>query len=115
MAKGIFAWGAWRQKQLMEAEQEAKQALAIWENLPDAFAFRWIALWPLLASTLAQDRITESIDAAQALFGPHQQPPPPELAGILIAALQAGDKGRMVDAQLLLNQAIELATTFGYL
>jgi tetratricopeptide (TPR) repeat protein len=115
IAKGAIAWVAWRQNQLTEAEREAKQSLAIWEYLPDAFPFRWIALWPLLASTLAQDRLAEAIEAAQALFGPHQQLPPPELAGILIAALQAGDKGQMVEARLLLDQAIELATTSGYL
>ena len=115
IAKSTFAWAAWRQNQFAEAEREAKQSLAIWENLPDAFAFRWIALWPLLASTLTQDRITESIDAVRELFGPYQQPPPPELTEILLAALQAGDKGQIAEARLSLHQAIELAITFGYL
>jgi tetratricopeptide (TPR) repeat protein len=115
MAKGTFAWAAWLQKHLGEVEQEAKQALAIWQELPDAFPFRWIALWPLLASTLAQNRITESMDAVRELFGPYQQPPPPELSAILIAALQAGDKGQIAEARALLDQAIELATTSGYL
>jgi hypothetical protein len=89
--------------------------MAIWQNLPDAFPFRWVALWPLLASTLAQGCLSDAIDAARALFGPYQQLPPSELSAILTTAIQAWDNGQSTQVAMLLNQACQLATDSGYL
>ncbi len=115
MAKSTFAWAAWWKQQPNEAELQAKQALSIWKDLPDAFPFRWIALWPLIGSTLVQDRLAEAIDAAQELFGPYQQLPPPPLISILNAAVQAWNAGNAVETRLLMEQALNLAATSGYL
>ncbi len=115
MAKSTFAWAAWHTQQLIEAELQAKQALSIWQGLPDAFPFHWLALWPLIGSTFAQDRLAEAMDAAQGLFGPYQQLPPPSLVAILNAAVQAWGAGNSAKTRLLLNQALELAKASGYL
>lgn len=115
MAKSTFAWAAWRKQQPYEAELQAKQALSIWKDLPDAFPFRWVALWPLIGSTLVQGRLAEAIDAVQGLFGPYQQLPPPPLISILNAAAQSWTAGNSIETRLRMEQALNLAATSGYL
>jgi tetratricopeptide (TPR) repeat protein len=115
MAKSIYAWAAWRKQQLAKVELQAKQALSIWQELPDAFPFRWIAFWPLIGALFAQDRLADAITAAQGLFHPHQQLPPPALEATLNAAIQAWGQQHVSEARMFLHQALKQAATSGYL
>ena len=52
MAKASLAWVAWREKNEVEAEKLATEALELWHGMDDPYGFDWMALWPLIAIAL---------------------------------------------------------------
>jgi tetratricopeptide (TPR) repeat protein len=114
-AKANLGWAAWREGNLTEAQEYCLAALEIWRLSFHEFNFQWLALFPLLAVTLAQDRLEEAMPFALALLDPQQQRLPDGLTTALEAAIQAWDADQRDVARLSLEQAIALAQQTTYL
>ena len=114
-AKANLGWAAWRENNLTEAEAYCLAALEIWLHSFHEFNFQWMALFPLLAVTLAQDRLEKAIQYIFALLDPQQQRLPDALTGALEAAIQAWDANQPETARAHLQQATTLAQETGYL
>ena len=56
MAKASLAWVAWREKNEVEAEKLASEALELWHGMEDPYSMDWMALWPLIAIAFASTR-----------------------------------------------------------
>jgi tetratricopeptide (TPR) repeat protein len=115
MAQANLAWAARRDARLSEAFELSEQAWETMQKTPQAQMFAWVVVWPLVAITLAQNRIAESVGFARKLFGPTTQPQPDAIAAILLAAIQAWEQENPEQATFCLTQAISLAEPLGYL
>ena len=115
MAKANLAWVAWREGKLAEARELGRAALALWSQSSIFMPVRWTALWPLIGTELAQERIPEAIAYARRLLIPGQQLPPEALSAVVEAALQEWDAGQQDTARRDLDQAIGMAQQMGYL
>lgn len=113
---GHRAWIAWHDGNLTEVERHGRASLE--ERQPQRMGvnpFQWVGLWPLIAVTLAQEKIADAINDVRMLLAPTQQRPPEQLSVLLRASLQAWDAGRQDEAHTLLQQAVSLAEKTGYL
>ncbi len=110
---GHYAWIAWREGDLAEAETAGHRSVD--RGQQQVNPFQWTGLWPLLGVALAQEKIAEAVDDVRMLLDPTQQPPPEPLAALLAAALQAWEADRQEEAHMLLQQAVPLARDMGYL
>ena len=108
-AKANLAWVAWSEKNLSEAETNARAALEIWQQLSLVYPLYWTALWPLIGVSLAQDRVSEAIDYARVLLDPKQKRLPDALTAVLENALQTWDTGDEESVLSQLTHAMELA------
>jgi len=115
MAKASNAWLAWREGSWAEAEVNGEAAVQMWQQAPLSTPFQWTARWPLLAVALAQNRVSDAMDDAQALLQPEQQRLPPGLTAQLEQAVAAWQQGDNAAAGVRLNQALELAQQLGFL
>jgi len=114
-AKGNLAWLAWRAGDLDEARTCGQEALDLWRQFMSAYPFQWIALWPLIGVTLAQDQLVETIDHVRHLLEPIQQRMPDALEAILYEALHEWEQGRPEPACERLHRVVEPAKVLGYL
>jgi tetratricopeptide (TPR) repeat protein len=115
VARANLTWLAWRDGFAGEAQTEGQAALACWDRAPIAYAFCWLALWPLLAVALGQGGVDQALGYARALIDPSQQPPRSPLAAVLEGAVGAGEQGQVEAARSHLARAVELAQEMGYL
>jgi eukaryotic-like serine/threonine-protein kinase len=114
-AKANLAWLAWRAGDLAETQAQAPEALKIWQELKGLFPFQWMALWPLLATSLTLGQIQEAIEYARALLAPVQQRLTEAVTASLEAALRASEQDETETARALLARAVEQAQADGYL
>jgi tetratricopeptide (TPR) repeat protein len=114
-AKANQAWVSWREENLAEAEQSGRAALELWQQMSLVYPFQWSALWPLMATTLAEDRISDAVGHARALLEPTQQRLPDPLTRRLEEAIRAWDGDELQAARVYLDQSVELAQEMGYL
>jgi tetratricopeptide (TPR) repeat protein len=114
-AKANQAWVSWREENLAEAEQSGRAALELWQQMPLVYPFQWSALWPLMATALADDRISDAVGHTRALLEPAQQRLPDPLTRQLEEGIGAWDGGELRAADACLHQCIELAQEMGYL
>jgi hypothetical protein len=112
VATANLAWFAWRERNWAVAEEHARRALDAWRPLPNAYPFKWLALWPLIAVLLIDRRIGAAVDAAQAMLHPQQQALPPSLGTALEEAVAARDEEA---ASTRFHDALALAASWGYL
>ncbi|HEX9118311.1 MAG TPA: AAA family ATPase, partial [Anaerolineae bacterium] len=112
LAHGNLAWVAAQAQDWMQVEESAQAALGLWGELP--YPFRWVALYPLMASRLANDDLAGALTHARTLLDPGQQRLPDSLAEALEAALSAWRSGREDDAAVRLIQALDFARSAGY-
>jgi eukaryotic-like serine/threonine-protein kinase len=115
MAQANQAWAARRQGKLLEAKE---LGMAAWETMQKTIQsqmFAWVAVWPLLGLSLAQNQITDAVDFVRKLLAPTTQPQPEALAAPLQAAIQAWEQGKTEQAAAALHQAAKLAEPLGYL
>ena len=100
------------------AERDAKAAVEAWGGLgieQTIFSFRWLALFPLLGMALQRQVMDEAMNWARQLLVPPQQRLPDELKGLLESAVVAWEQGHSEATSDLLNHALQLAHTFGYI
>jgi hypothetical protein len=114
MAKANLAWVAWREGNLAEVRELGCAALALWSQSSIFIPVRWTALWPLIATELAETRIPEAIAYARLLLVPGQHPLPEALYAAVEAALQEWDAGQRDTARRDLDQATMIAQQMGY-
>jgi eukaryotic-like serine/threonine-protein kinase len=113
-AKACLAWLAWREGDLAEAREQARAGLELLQGPLADYPVKWPALWPLLAVAVAEQKLAEAIETAQALLHPTQMRLPETLTGALEAAIAAGEQ-RLEDARVQLEHSIKLAQEMGYL
>jgi DNA-binding SARP family transcriptional activator len=114
-ALGNLAWLAWRAGNLTEAQARGREALEQWRQIQMPYAFKWLALWPLLGVALAQGQAAEAVEHARALLDVTQQALPEAIAAGLEAAVRSADAGDMEAARLALKGIRGPAVALGYL
>ena len=114
MAKANLAWVAWREGNLADAREFGRVALALWSQSSIFIPVRWTALWPLIGTELAQERIPEAMAYARMLLAPAQHLPPEKLSSVVEAALEKWDAGQQDTARRDLDQATVMAQQMGY-
>jgi len=115
MAKANLAWVAWRERNLAEAWELGRAALELWSQSSIFMPVRWTALWPLIGTELAQERIPEAMADARMLLAPGQQLPPEALSAVVEGVLQEWNTGQREIARKNLDQATVMAQLMGYL
>jgi tetratricopeptide (TPR) repeat protein len=115
MAKANLAWVAWREGNLDEARELGQAALALWSESSIFIPVRWTALWPLIGTELAQERIPEAMVYARMLLAPAQHLPPEVLYSVIEAALAKWDAGQQDTARRDLDQVTVMAQQMGYM
>ncbi len=112
-ALGNLAWLAWRGGDPYEAIEHGLCALEAWEkgNHP----FRWLAVFPLVAALLAQDRVEEAVEHSKILYSPMQQQLPAHLLAAAESAVQSWDRGDQASALPHLVRLIETAHATGHI
>jgi tetratricopeptide (TPR) repeat protein len=115
LVRGNLAWIAWREGDLVGAEEQAWAALALWEESAFVYAFHWTALFPLLAVAMDHGQIPQALDHARALLDPQQQKLPDPLEAALETAIQTADGVSTEAAGQHLARAIQVARETGYL
>jgi tetratricopeptide (TPR) repeat protein len=118
MTRANLAWVAWREGDLTGVEAEGRAALDLWQTLPaghSSCAFRWTALWPLVAATHARNQLSDACGYVSALLEPTQQCLPDELAALVQQAVLDCEREAWLEASADLGQALELAEETGYL
>jgi hypothetical protein len=113
MAQANLAWAARRAEQLAEARALGEAAWETMKQTPQSQMFNWIAVWPLVGSSLDQMRIADAVDYARLLLDPKTQPQPDALAALIQDAIQAWEQAQPEQAYALLTQAAELAEPMG--
>src|SRR5436309_626807 len=113
--KGHRAWIAWRDGNLIEAEDYGRASLE--ERQPQRIVnpFQWIGVWPLIGVALVKERLADAMNYVHMLLDTSQQPPPEQVSTLLESALQAWNAGQQEEARDLIQQAVPLAEQMGYL
>ncbi|MGD2079421.1 MAG: LuxR C-terminal-related transcriptional regulator, partial [Chloroflexota bacterium] len=86
------AWLAWHVGNHQEAVSLAKRALLDWRSLGPqhaSVAFKWTAIWPLIAVALCDGRIADAVAYGRQLLEPGQQGLPAELRARLESAIDS--------------------------
>lgn len=83
--KGFYSWLSWKENDLSGAEKYALEALKIQNQAPTP---NGVAKWPLLASYIAQNRISEAIPHVQDLLLPYQIKIRQEVVDVMEKAIQ---------------------------
>ena len=115
MAKASRAWAHWREREIAEAEREARIALDLWHAMEDPYSVDWMALLPLIAISLERADLGVAIEHARGLFLEEQHPLPENLASPLRHAIDCWTSGNSKAAQKAMNAAMEIAHQNGRL
>ena len=112
-ALGNLAWLAWRGGQFSKAIEYGRRALEAWEN--SSHPFRWLAVFPLVAALLSQDRWEEAVEYSKILFSHMQQQLPTHLLQVAGDAVQSWERGDQTSPRLHLARLIEFAHATGHI
>ncbi len=115
MARANFSWLALRGGDLRLARREAEAAVDLWSQSSFIYPFKWTALWPLIAVSLADGNLSDVVEHARALSHPSQQPLPPRLSRHVDRALTSWEAGSHEAARAELDAAAKIAGEFRYL
>jgi class 3 adenylate cyclase/tetratricopeptide (TPR) repeat protein len=115
MAKANLAWVAWREGDESNAELLGHEALKLWHGMDDPYGFDWMALFPLIATALAQKKTEDAVKLAEGLFGDNQHPIDEELATATRAAIDLWKEGDKSRATSQMEKAIAIANRHHYL
>ncbi len=108
MAHANLAWVAWREGDKAATKRHATEALTLWHAMEDPYGFDWMALWPLTAEAVAEDRLTDAVEHLRGLFGPDQHPLAGELATVTREAIAAFERDG-VAAKPVFERVLEAA------
>ncbi len=114
-AEANLAWSAWQQGRLTEVEQKAGRALELWSQTALVYPFQWLAIWPLIAVNLENNRIGEAIEYTQVLLEETQMHLKGELEVLLGCAISAWEGNDPENTKVYLYQSTELSDQIGYL
>ncbi|MCB8969171.1 MAG: hypothetical protein H6660_20015, partial [Ardenticatenaceae bacterium] len=114
-ARGSLAWIAWRENKLVEAQQHGDAALTAARQLQLGLPLKWIFLWPLVGTALAQNETAVAVRYIKMLLTPDQQRLPDEVTAVLRQAVTAWENNHPNATQTHLHQALQLAQTYRYL
>ena len=114
-AMGNQAWIAWRNGDLVTAEQKGQEALKIWQQSPLVYPFQWQALWPLIGVATSYNQDEQVWKYIQLILDPQQQILPERLNTAQLAASMEKSMGKDAAASQHLARAIDLAREMGYL
>lgn len=115
MAKASLAWVAWREKNEVEAEKLAGEALQLWHEMDDPYSMDWMALWPLITIAFARKDISRAVELATGLLEENQHPPPEKLSAVVRKACEAWQNGVQEEAAADLAGAIKIAEELHYI
>lgn len=102
------AWVAYRRGEHASALEQAETALRSWDSLPYRYPLRWLALLPLMAVHVAEQRFAEAATAAADML-------PPPLARLREPVWQALQEAAADADPTRLRRAVALAQDAGYL
>jgi class 3 adenylate cyclase/tetratricopeptide (TPR) repeat protein len=115
MAIANRAWVAWRSGENETAAADALAALDTWEGLPVRYFYDWMALWPLLAMSLAAQRTDQAAEYARRMLPPPQQLLQEPVRTMVENAVRAWDASQPPQTEELLRSAVSAAGDLGYL
>jgi tetratricopeptide (TPR) repeat protein len=115
VAKANQSWIEWKENKFSEAENSAKEAIAIWDKLPLEYPFKWLGIFPLLAVYFHQDRIGRAVEGIQLLLGEKQQPLPKKLKIEVEYLITQWKSGHYENAKEILEKILDLAKEYRYL
>jgi ATP/maltotriose-dependent transcriptional regulator MalT len=115
MAKASLAWVAWRDKNEVEAEKLATEALELWHGKDDPYGFDWMALCPLIAIALYRQNSGAAIGFARGLLAENQHPLPEKLLNPIRKACDEWQTGARENATADLACAMKVARELSYL
>ena len=111
----LVAWVEWREKNEVEAEKFAREALELWHGMDDPYSMDWMALWPLIAIGFARKDIAGAIKFANGLLQENQHPPPENLLAAVRNACEEWQNGVQEKAVSGLAEAIKIARELHYI
>jgi tetratricopeptide (TPR) repeat protein len=109
------AWVAWRDGKREEAESAGRAAVEEWQRQRPVYPFQWTGVWPLIGLAATSGQFALAVDYVRLLLAPTQQRPPETLLTVLEEAVHAWDAGYHERVRSLLQHAIPLAQSMGYL
>jgi ATP/maltotriose-dependent transcriptional regulator MalT len=115
MAKASLAWVAWREKNEVEAEKLAGEALQLWHGMNDPYSMDWMALWPLITIAFARKDISRAVELATGLLEENQHPPPEGLSAVVRKACEEWQNGVQEETAADLAEAIKIAEELHYI
>lgn len=108
-ARGNMAWLAWHDGDDEEVATQGRAALESWARVGTqhaSIAFKWVAIWPLMALALKREGLEEAVGYAVQLLLPDQQQLPQSLWSDLEDAVQSWAEGRSGAARSSLLDAL---------
>jgi eukaryotic-like serine/threonine-protein kinase len=114
-ARANLAWVDWKEQRFSEAEQGARDALALWRKLSYPYPLQGMALWLLLALELSRGALEQSLEHVRAILDPIQQRLPEPLETALQEALRDWGQGLRQQVRAHLERALGLAARSGLL
>jgi class 3 adenylate cyclase len=115
MADANLSWVAWARGDFADAKRVATEALRSWHSMEEPYGFDWMALWPLVAVSLAEHRLTDAIEHTGALFAANQHPLPSDLAEAARRAIESAKDKDHEALQTNLRAALAKAEELGQL
>ncbi|HWY40534.1 MAG TPA: adenylate/guanylate cyclase domain-containing protein [Chthoniobacterales bacterium] len=115
MAKATLAWVAWKTQRLDDCDEFGREALALWHGMDDPYSFDWMALWPLIATALAQKQTEQAIQLAEGLFPNNQHPIDEEVMSATKHAIESWNNGQIDLAASQLRSAVQIAEQHHYI
>ena len=115
MAKANLAWIAWKEKRFDDCEKLGNEALELWHGMDDPYSFDWMALWPLIATTLARNDTNSAVKLADGLFSDRQHPIDEEVMSATKHAIDSWRKGEATLAESQMKEALNVAERHYYI
>ena len=107
------AWLAWYDGNEDQTIEFGQAAFDCWGKYPGAYVFHWLALWPMLAVYVAQERLEQADTCASGLLDPNQQPLLETLEQLLKNAQKNWLAGDRDCALMFFQQALQAAQAAG--
>jgi hypothetical protein len=115
MAKANLAWLAWKEARYTDAESLGREALKLWHGMEDPYGLDWLALLPLIAVALVDNKLENAIEFARDLFAENQHPLPEELGEAARNAIGISSEQDREEARTSVQHLLLVAEKVGYL
>ena len=114
-AKACLAWLAWQDERPGGVVTLTNEAAELW-SIGNALTtqYRWIGLWPLVATHLEASKVAEAVAAGRQMIEPSQERLPDELESRLESACSAWERDQPEVARDKLAEALQMAHDLHY-